>query len=116
MQAMGTVVLLLPAMITAEPHARAAPAVFMVTTTVDVAAPPEVVWPNVIAFGDIATPPADLVFRAGVAYPLRARMVGRGVGAVRYCEFSTGPFIEPITTWDAPRLLAFDVTSNPPPM
>ena len=25
-------------------------------------------------------------------------------------------FVEPITTWDEPRVLAFDVTKNPPPM
>jgi hypothetical protein len=40
-------------------------------------------------------------------------MEGTGVGAVRRCEFSTGPFVEPITTWDAPRLLALEVRSQP---
>lgn len=55
-------------------------------------------------------------FRAGIAYPVRARIWGRGVGAVRHCEFSTGPFVEPITIWDEPRLLAFDVTQQPHPM
>ena len=29
---------------------------------------------------------------------------------------STGPFVEPITVWDAPHHLAFDVASQPPPM
>jgi hypothetical protein len=57
-----------------------------------------------------------VIFRAGVAYPLRARIVGHGVGAVRYCEFSTGAFVEPITAWEPPALLAFDVTTNPPPL
>ena len=38
--------------------------------------------------------------RAGLAYPMRARIEGSGPGAVRYCEFSTGPFVEPIVTWD----------------
>ena len=37
-------------------------------------------------------------------------------GAIRYCEFSTGAFVEPITAWDAPRRLAFSVAQNPPPM
>ena len=37
-----------------------------------------------------------------------------GVGACRYCVFSTGAFVEPITVWDAPRLLRFRVTENPP--
>jgi hypothetical protein len=42
--------------------------------------------------------------------------VGQGPGAVRRCEFSTGAFVEPITAWDAPRRLAFDVASQPPAM
>jgi hypothetical protein len=35
------------------------------------------------------------------------------VGATRYCIFSTGTFVEPITVWDRPRRLAFDVTDQP---
>ena len=35
---------------------------------------------------------------------------------MRYCGFSTGSFEEPITEWDPPSLLRFDVSSNPPPM
>ena len=35
------------------------------------------------------------------------------LGAIRYCEFSTGPFIEPITRWEPGRVLAFDVTAQP---
>ena len=38
------------------------------------------------------------------------------MGAVRHCEFSTGPFVEPITAWEPPRRLAFAVTSQPPSM
>jgi len=30
--------------------------------------------------------------------------------------FSTGAFVQPITVWDEPRLLAFDVKSQPPAM
>jgi hypothetical protein len=32
---------------------------------------------------------------------------------VRYGEFSTGPFLEPIDVWDAPRLLRFRVIESP---
>jgi hypothetical protein len=56
------------------------------------------------------------LFHTGVAFPLRATIQGRGVSAVRHCVFSTGPFIEPITAWEEPSRLAFDVTSQPPPM
>jgi hypothetical protein len=86
-----------------------------VSTTVDIDAPPERVWRNVIGIAELP-PPSELVFRLGIAYPVRARIRGAGVGAVRTCEFSTGPFVEPITEWDPPRRLAFDVRAQPPPM
>jgi hypothetical protein len=56
------------------------------------------------------------MFRAGIAYPIRAEMRGTGVGAERHCVFSTGSFVEPIEVWDAPHLLKFSVISNPAPM
>ena len=86
-----------------------------VRSSVVIAAPPDAVWPHVVAFRDLA-PPTDWVFRSGVAYPIRARIEGSGVGAVRYCEFSTGAFVEPITRWEPGRRLAFDVVESPPPM
>lgn len=86
-----------------------------VTTRVTVAAPIAEAWRTVIAFPQITAPPTG-VFRLGIAYPLAARIEGSGVGALRYCEFSTGPFVEPITTWQEPTLLAFDVRSAPAPM
>jgi uncharacterized membrane protein YhaH (DUF805 family) len=91
----------------------AAPALREVTTAIEVDAPPERVWPAVIAFGEIGQPP-EWFFRLGVAYPTSARIDGAGVGAVRRCEFSTGAFVEPITGWAPPSKLAFDVVSQPP--
>jgi hypothetical protein len=38
------------------------------------------------------------------------------VGAVRYCVFSTGPFVEPITAWEPRLRLAFDVVESPAPL
>jgi hypothetical protein len=86
-----------------------------VTTSIEINAPPERVWPNVVGFSELPPPPRWMA-RLGVAYPMRARISGSGVGAVRHCEFSTGAFVEPITVWDEPRRLAFDVTSQPPSM
>jgi hypothetical protein len=91
------------------------PATRIVTTAVEVAAPPDVVWRHVTSFGDISAKPGWL-FRTGLAYPLRAHLEGSGVGAVRRCEFTTGAFVEPITVWDPPQRLAFDVISQPPPL
>ena len=108
------VVLVLPLLAMVERPALQ-PAAHEVTSAIVIDAPPEVVWREVVSFPDLP-PPTEPLFRLGVAYPLRARITGHGVGAVRSCEFSTGAFVEPITTWDAPRRLTFDVTYNPPPM
>ncbi len=86
-----------------------------VRSSVIVNAPPDVVWPHVVAFREIPEP-TDWVFRAGVAYPIRARIDGTGVGAVRYCVFSTGAFVEPITHWEPGRRLSFDVIESPATM
>ncbi len=86
-----------------------------VMTAIEIDAPPDRVWPHVIGFSELP-PPSPLVFRLGIAYPVRARIDGEGVGAVRHCEFSTGAFVEPIAVWDPPRQLAFDVAAQPPPM
>ncbi|HYV43916.1 MAG TPA: SRPBCC family protein [Myxococcaceae bacterium] len=107
--------LALPLLSASEPVERALAPRHEVVSSVEVEAPPEMVWPNVIAFGDLPPPP-ELMFRAGISYPMRASITGHGVGAVRRCEFSTGAFVEPITAWEPPRRLSFDVASQPPPM
>lgn len=86
-----------------------------VRSAMEIAAPPELVWPHVIAFSPLPAP-SRIVARSGIAYPRRARIVGLGVGAVRYCEFSTGAFVEPITAWEPGRRLAFDVVAQPAPL
>ena len=88
---------------------------YQVTTAVDIDAPPEVVWQHVVDFPDLPEA-APWYFRLGIACPQRARIEGQGVGATRYCEFTTGTFVEPITIWDEPSRLAFDVTDQPAPM
>jgi hypothetical protein len=97
-------------------HAVSAPRpTYVVRTSIDVEAPPEKVWREVVAFSEIPAP-TEWLFRAGIAYPMRAEMLGQGAGAERHCVFSTGEFVEPIEIWDAPHRLKFSVTSNPPPM
>jgi hypothetical protein len=105
---------LLPIIAGAENALRDLPE-YEVLTTIEIDAPPDKVWPNVVGFSDLDTPPS-WYFQLGIAYPKRATIVGSGVGAVRHCEFSTGAFVEPITAWEQPTRLAFDVQSQPPPM
>jgi hypothetical protein len=111
----GITALALPLLMLGEAQGGGEPPLVEATTSVIVHAPPAVVWRHVIAFRDLP-PPQEAVFLAGIAYPVRARLEGTGVGAVRYCEFSTGPFVEPITVWDENRRLAFDVVAQPHPM
>ena len=86
-----------------------------VTTSVIVNAPPVRVWKHVVSFSELP-PPREMIFKLGIAYPIRAEIFGHGAGAVRHCNFSTGPFVEPIEVWDEPFLLKFSVTQNPEPM
>jgi hypothetical protein len=107
--------LVLPAAQFAEPLLEPAATVFVVTSEVRVQAPPERVWHHLVEFGEIE-PPTELPFRYGVAYPVRATIEGRCVGAIRRCSFDTGDFVEPIEVWDEPRLLRFSVIEHPPAM
>ena len=107
--------LLLPSSFGLEHFVKPQAGVFVVKSSIEVNAPPDKVWQEVIAFAEIP-PPQETIFRAGIAYPIRAEISGQGPGAVRHCVFSTGPFVEPITVWDEPHLLRFSVTANPAPM
>ena len=105
----------IPTLMQAESLNEPEPPLFAVTTTVEIEAPPEAVWKQVVSFSDLP-PPDELIFRLGIAYPTRATINGRGTGAIRRCQFSTGAFIEPIEIWDEPRRLRFSVAANPPPL
>jgi Polyketide cyclase / dehydrase and lipid transport len=107
--------LLLPIFVAIEPAHLTGRSLHEVQSSVVIDAPPEQVWPHVIAFDPI-TEPLDLLSRLGIAYPRYAHIEGSGVGAVRYCVFSTGPFVEPITDWEPGQRLGFDVASSPDPL
>ena len=111
----GALLLTVPVLALWEKSQSAEPTVHVTESSVIVDAPRSQVWKTVIAFPEITSPP-EWYFRYGVASPLRARIEGQGVGAVRHCEFTTGSFVEPITTWEEPYRLAFDVTDQPEPL
>jgi hypothetical protein len=83
--------------------------------TFTVQAPAEWVWKSIVDMDTIDEPLA-LPFRLGIAYPLRGRILGEGVGAVRRGEFSTGVALERVTEWIPNRKLAFVVVSDVPGM
>ncbi len=109
------IVALLPGSAVLEHATKPPPELRTVMTRVVIAAPAARVWPVVIAFPRIVESPGG-IFRLGIAYPIEARIDGTGVGAIRHCVFSTGDFVEPITAWEEPTRLAFDVTAQPEPM
>ena len=78
-------------------------------------APIEKVWENVVVFPKLDEP-KEWIFRAGISYPISAEIEGSGVGAIRYCKFNAGDFVEPITVWNEPTQLSFDVKFQPKPM
>lgn len=86
-----------------------------VTTSIEIKASPDKVWENVVEFPQLEEP-TEFIFKTGIAYPINAKIEGKGVGAIRYCNFTTGSFVEPITAWNEPNLLQFDVLEQPEPM
>jgi uncharacterized membrane protein YhaH (DUF805 family) len=112
---LSMVLFLTPGFYGVEHFTRPQAGVFAVKSAIEINTAPERVWQKVVAFAEIP-PPKEAIFRAGIAYPIRAEIFGHGAGAVRHCVFSTGPFVEPITVWDEPHLLRFSVTENPAPM
>src|SRR5215813_13697027 len=95
------IILLPPAVLTWD--TSASPPVFEVHSRVEIAASPAQVWKHILTLSELPEP-QEWFFRAGLAYPREARIEGSGLSATRYCDFSTGPVVEPIEIWDEPRL------------
>jgi uncharacterized membrane protein YhaH (DUF805 family) len=85
---------------------------FQVRTTIEISAPPDLVWKRLIEFPPLATA-TEWPFRLGIAYPIEARITGEGLTADRECRFSTGSFKEPILVWEPGKHFAFSVTAEP---
>ncbi|MGZ3453436.1 MAG: DUF805 domain-containing protein [Polyangiales bacterium] len=102
---------LLPALVAVDAQRGPDPQDFAVVSEVRIAAPPEVVWKNVVSFPPISAPPKPIF--AIVAMPLEAKIDGKDPGATRRCVFTNGTFYEPIKVWDEPRELTFGVAAQP---
>lgn len=83
--------------------------------SIEIAAQPAAVWRALISDEPIVSSPG-MVGRAGLAFPIRGRILGAGTGALRVGEFSTGAALERITAWAPERRLAFEVLSQPAAM
>ena len=105
----------IPLMVGAEFLAPGPTPEFQTHTAIEISAPPELVWQRIIAFPRIDAP-LNPLFRAGISYPLEARIVGTGLTADRKCIFSSGAFNEPILAWEEGKHFAFGVSEEPPLM
>jgi uncharacterized membrane protein YhaH (DUF805 family) len=85
---------------------------FQVHTTLEIAAPPEVVWKRLIEFPPMPAA-TEWPFRLGISYPIEAILKGEGLTADRECRFSTGSFKEPILAWEPAKHFAFSVSDEP---
>jgi hypothetical protein len=105
---------LLPAVFAME--AAIPPAVpIQVHRAIDISAPPSLVWRALTSGEPIASPPG-LVGSAGLAFPIRGRLMGEGIGAKRLGLFSTGTARERVTVWVPGKVFAFESLTQPPAM
>ena len=86
---------------------------FETAESIDVRAPPMMVWQAVTHMGRINAQPS-LLFRMGFSYPTEGVIHGEGVGAIREGHFSTGVAYERVVDWQPGRRLTFDVLSDAP--
>lgn len=109
---MASSVAILPIVVAIEavfpPFAR-----FETVQSIEVAAPPDRVWKAIVRMETI-TEPVSLIHHVGIAYPVRGRVFGEGVGALRYGDFSTGTAVERVTAWEENRKLTFVVLKDIP--
>jgi hypothetical protein len=111
----ASALLMIPLFTLIEPAHAGLHQLHVVNSSIEINASPAAIWPHLIEFQPIA-PPREFMFRVGVAYPTWSHTDGVGIGATRYCEFSTGSVVERITAWDPGKRLSFNVESQPAPM
>jgi hypothetical protein len=108
----GALLLFLPLMMGTDALKPQDPPLLTVTTQIEIAAPPKIVWRYITSFPTL-DPPTEWPFRIGIAYPIRSTLNGTGIGAQRTCQFSSGYFVEPIDVWQENQQLGFRISGEP---
>lgn len=88
---------------------------FETYNVIGIDAPTAAVWKSIIDMENMDEN-LPLASRLGIAHPLRAQIVGEGVGAIRLGTFSTGTAVERVTAWEPGRKLAFTIVRDVPAM
>jgi hypothetical protein len=86
-----------------------------VETSIEIDALPELVWAELPSIPEMP-PTDDWVLRNVVAHPLRASLIGQGIGAKRTCDLTTGTALETVDEWAPPRAFGFVIDAQPDPM
>lgn len=81
---------------------------------IDIAAPVEEVWNNIIRVRKIDEPISGLFYKMGFPKPIEATLSREGVGGVRQASFENNLlFVETITEWQDKRLISFAIEVDP---
>jgi hypothetical protein len=84
----------------------------VVATSIDIAAPPEIVWRNIERVPAIAPEERRTTWinHIGFPPPLEATLSSEGVGGVRHATFERGIlFVETVHTWEPEKRLEFSI-------
>lgn len=87
-------------------------AMHTVTNRIEIAASAATIWDEIREVPPITEDelPASFAHAIGFPKPVEARLVGRGVGAVRHASFEGGVvFYETVTRWEPHRVLTFSI-------
>jgi hypothetical protein len=112
---MMSLLMVLPLLLGAESWRPAYLPQHVVHSSVDIAAPANLVWQRILDLPPIEEKP-HWVLRLGMAYPIETRTIGSGLQAQRETRFSTGISREPLLAWEEDKHLAFHVATEPPLM
>ncbi|RMA58915.1 SRPBCC family protein [Ulvibacter antarcticus] len=83
-----------------------------VITSEVIDAPKEVIW-DLITHDLEIEKPNKFILRTGMSYPVSISVYGKGKDAVRHFNFSTGSYLQPITVWNEPNLLQYNIDKEP---
>ncbi|MCW5557187.1 MAG: hypothetical protein KIT22_05055 [Verrucomicrobiae bacterium] len=98
----------------AETRLSPEPSQAVFTDELRIAASPSGVWPHVVSFPPIASPPDFWFFRFGLPYPMETPPGADAVGKERLCVFSQGVvFRERVAVFDPGRRLRFEIVQQP---
>lgn len=98
-----------------ESNLAAPESIHRVLTEIDIAAPRQTVWSEIVRVRRIsaAENSQGMFYKLGFPKPLEATLSHEGIGGVRHASFEKGLlFIETVTEWDPQHLLSFRIQAD----